>query len=288
MNTKQPNTYKTRNASNNTVRNRVSLSASDENLDYGQVLLSIQNELKEMRKQNKKCFDDLKHSVEDVSKKVSELSSKIDDLEAEQENIVAAQEKLEEENENLRNQIDFLDDRVNDIEQYSRKYNLELDGVPETPEENMELILQALAKALQITYNSAEINVCHRVPTKNPKKTKPIIIAFRSYPEKEKWLNAYRNVCRTEILNEDNSKSIQWKSLSTKQINQHLAEGQVYLREHLTTFNKQLLYDVKTKAKEKHYAVVRVKDGKILVKKNVIDKKFTRVRNLKEIERFII
>ena len=94
-------------------------------------------------------------------------------------------DKLIEENAKLQDRLNLMEDRVQKLEtvladsnQYSRKNNIELSGIPNnvSDEDLEDKCLELLNKIVVIPITSAEIDACHRLPTREG--TKPVIIRF--------------------------------------------------------------------------------------------------------------
>ena len=63
------------------------------------------------------------------------------------------------------------------LEQYSRKFNLEIHGIPEQESENAERIVLDLAKCLHVNLEPEDIDIAHRM-TKGNLQPRPIVVRF--------------------------------------------------------------------------------------------------------------
>lgn len=124
---------------------------------------------------------------------------------------------------------DLLSIKINELEQYSRNYNLEFEGIPLTAEENTYM---KLLRILQIIYG-ANINIdviefCPRQKQslRNPNKPPAIIAKFYSRQDKERVVSARKGKIpiKAQDLGFQNSRS------------------KVFVNEHLTTANKHLFW----------------------------------------------
>ena len=79
-----------------------------------------------------------------------------------------------------------LKDKMNEMENYSRRENLILDGIPEQNGENCGNLCKELRKCLAITQN-IEVVRAHRLGGNMDKRkgNRPMIIRFRFYEDKE-------------------------------------------------------------------------------------------------------
>ena len=79
--------------------------------------------------------------------------------------------------------IHDLEEKYDDIEQYSRKFNLEIHGIPERKEEDIAQIILDLAEAIDADVREEDIDICHRL-YKAEGKARPIIVKFTNYDSK--------------------------------------------------------------------------------------------------------
>ena len=63
-----------------------------------------------------------------------------------------------------------------ELEQYTRKNNIELNGVVETPQEDVEEICCAVAKVIGVQLAKEDIEAAHRIPTRRSDVPNPIVV----------------------------------------------------------------------------------------------------------------
>jgi hypothetical protein len=168
--------------------------------------------------------------------------------------------KLNEQTElvvELQNQVNYLD-------QYSRNHNLEIQGVPYSPNEDMGKIISGIANKCNIDVNMKDL-VYHRVGHTNERSS--IVVQFSN-----------RNV-RNEFLS--TGKRLK---LKLNDINAKYPDKPLYINEHLTSYNKKLLFQIKQIKYEKQWKFVWFANSKILVKKNESSKPIW-IRNLTDLEK---
>lgn len=122
-----------------------------------------------------KRFDELEATLKEKDEKIKELETKIDNLEDQNEDLVT-------QNRNFLNKID-------DLEQYSRRNCLLLHGVDENDDENTdELVLTTVAVEMGIQLNEEDIDRTHRLgkPNRKDGKPRPIIVKFTRYAVRNK------------------------------------------------------------------------------------------------------
>ncbi|KAH8024197.1 hypothetical protein HPB51_022258 [Rhipicephalus microplus] len=138
-------------------------------------------------------------------------------------------------------QITVLKRQVSELKQYSRRPNNEIHGI--TPRENESLFeeVNKIARCLEIPELSEDdIDGLHRLPTKEGKP--PVaILRFASRAVRAKWF------------------------AKRKQLMNRLPGVKFF--DNLTAANKQLLWMVKQKAREKDYRFVWTSEGRIFVRK---------------------
>lgn len=121
--------------------------------------------------------------------------------------------------QNLQLENNILRDKVDNLEQYSRRNCVRIFGVPEESTENTEAKVCDLIKSnLTIDIHPNLIDRCHRVgkPSKN---ARPIIVKFTSYKTRERIIKSRKLLKGTKIsIKEDltHSRYELYKFASTK------------------------------------------------------------------------
>ena len=93
---------------------------------------------------------------------------------------------------NLRRKVECIKYRQNstdihwdELEQYGRRENLEIHGVPVKPNESTNQVVKTLAKHLNVHLDESHISTSHRLATKpDSKKPSPIIVRFANRDKK--------------------------------------------------------------------------------------------------------
>ncbi|XP_046688024.1 uncharacterized protein LOC124373690 [Homalodisca vitripennis] len=164
--------------------------------------------------------------------------------------------KLKKGNAELRSAVSNLEVRVRSIEQYSRKQNIEIDGISETQREDIYAVLNDVGKAIGVELKKEKVVAAHRVPTFNKKSMPPrflLVVRFTSYDEKDEWINGFKRV----------------RPLMADKINPNFnSSTRVFVNEHVSPENKQLLSKTKEAAREKNYKYVWSRDGRIFVRRS--------------------
>ena len=181
--------------------------------------------------------------------------------ELKEENDIAQSEIV-----NLKARIGELEDMQDEMQQYQRKYNLEICGIPESEDENLKDVIEAIATEVDVEIDSTDIDIVHRLPSKF--RPRPIIVKFSAYDDKKELYES------------------RWKLRRYKGSNEILnGATKVYINENLTTERKRLFAEARKRAKQYNWAGVTTKDGKIFVRKEKGEKaiKITKQSDLEDL-----
>lgn len=156
----------------------------------------------------------------------------------------------------LETQLSKVRSHANENEQYSRRYNVRIHGIPEEKGENCyDIVLRFCRDELKCDVGVNEIDRTHRVgKTRDDSTPRAIIVKFLSYQSKVKVLKHRRN----------------------------LKGSKKFINEDLTSVNKQL-FDVARK--DLSNLSVWTSDGKVLVK--LPNEKITRIKSKEDIQEIL-
>lgn len=150
-------------------------------------------------------------------------------------------------NETLLNENKRLTRRVEELEQYTRLNNLEIKGI--RSDADPVDIVEKIGDVLNEPVSSHDIDTCHRIPTRNPGETN-ILVRFVRRDKRHAFLAKARK-----------------QKLTTNQLG--LSEtNAVYVNEHLTKANKQLLGAAIARKKEVAWKFVWTSSGKVFARKD--------------------
>ena len=93
-------------------------------------------------------------------------------------------EETSEENVKFEKKLGEIFLQHDDLEQYTRKFSLEIHGIPEKDDEDHEDIVRDLAKLMEIDLTFDDIDITHR-SNKGRKSPRPIIVHYISCYRKE-------------------------------------------------------------------------------------------------------
>ena len=154
----------------------------------------ILNENQEIRKD----IDGLKASLQFNDEQVAEIKKgneglvlKTNDL----ENRLASADKTIYD---LERQVENLELDHDTLEQYTRKFNIEVHGIPECKGENLREIITKVGQKISVDISDDDIDIVHRLYRKPPAK-KPIIVRFTSYKKKREFYKGRFNLKDTNL-----------------------------------------------------------------------------------------
>lgn len=193
----------------------------------------------------------LQEAVKFVTENYDQVKKRIENIEVQQKSI----SKLETDISELKNEIRVLKQGVQKQEQWGRRSNVEIVGLPERTNENLVELMSRLAKLANCPLNpDTDIDFVTRVAhkSKDQKKPKPVIVRFLARYKKDNFLARLRAI----------------KNFKASDIGFTGNSSRIFFNEHLSVTNKILLSDTKRIASEKHYKYVWVKNQSIMVRKN--------------------
>lgn len=162
---------------------------------------------------------------------------------------------LESEFNYLKNNFDelLMSNRKN--EQWVRRSNIQINGVPYKKGENLINIIKSLAvqSGFQLNPNN-DIDFVTRVAVRNDgknNKSKPIILKMQARYRKDDFLSYLRKI----------------KTLKACDIGFHGINTPIYANDHLSSYNKALLKEAKSKAEAKGYRFCWVRNCTIMVRR---------------------
>lgn len=204
-----------------------------------------------------KFASNIHQDINDIKKSIEFMSTKFDSLLSEINNVKDELKEVRKENDFLKREINELGVRLQDLEQYNRRDNIVLYGVPSTNNESVNEIVKTVSTIIGADGCFEDVSVTHRLPTR-PGKPRPIV-RFAKRSSRDLWLSRFR---------EEAKNNKEGFGLPTQTICQQFQPGLVTASDHLTPFMKNLFNKTKLTAREKGYKFTWVKDCKIFVRKN--------------------
>lgn len=241
-------------------KQNLALSDSDDNKEHqtslevlgsDQDLASlVKNEIKSLKKYIQEHFEEYEKSLEHNSLLIQDLNSTISGLTSELQVLKKEKEELKKENRSIAIELKQVKNEVADLQQYSRRKNMEISNLPEEANENINEVLANVFSGLEVDLMN-QVATVHRVPTSNKDKPKPIIVQFIRKQDRDNCLKAAKT-----------------KRLSASQINTRFQDKPIFLNEHLTPNRKELFFHCRKFKSNNNYKYAWVKDGKIFIRKD--------------------
>lgn len=216
------------------------------------VMEAFKKEVFEEFKKHSTQFNDFQSSLEFFSNKIDEASKVMESIKLQNQTILKENDALKKKNVELSKNFNELESKVRDLEQYSRRENIEVNGVPQTRGENEKDILRDLGKAIGVEVDANSVVAVHRVPAFNKARTPALIARFTTRELRDTWLQKYREK----------------KTLMACDINRNFPASRVYIGEHLTPDNKLLLRNMKEEGKHLGVKYVWCREGRFYARRS--------------------
>lgn len=197
-----------------------------------------------------KEFRTLIADTKSIKSIVTETNTKIDSLSLEVEQIKQENQALKQSVEELSEQNAFLKRKLLTLDQYSRKCNIVINGVPQTQDEEEDIyeLVKKVATALDVKLEKYDISIAHRLPNKKLSKAPPIIVKLNNLEKKRLLV----------------SNSIKMK-LKGDKLGFSPALS-VYVNEHLTKESADILNEAKSLKKDGLIAQAWYRNGCIYIR----------------------
>ena len=164
-------------------------------------------QLLDNQRQTQTMITDLKASVDFAN---TQSTAAVTDT----QNLKKTVSDLQIENSNLKRDIAMLnqkcaslEQRLNNIENYSRRNNILISGLSENNGEDCNAVAQKMfTEKMQLTIDNQDINVAHRVGTKSEKEgsSRPILVQFNNMNKKNEVMSKTKKLKDTNIyVNQD-------------------------------------------------------------------------------------
>ncbi|KAB0802543.1 hypothetical protein PPYR_04729 [Photinus pyralis] len=173
-------------------------------------------------KESHKCSEEslitslnLCHSkLDDNAKELAKINTRIDS----HDDLI---QSLQQENHQFRKSLSVQKLKTDELEQYTRRNNIEVHGIPQIQGEDVYQLIQKVAVALGVNVDKGGIDTCHRI---SKSSSSSVIIC--------KFVNRYT---KEEMLAKRKIK----RNLSTTDIG--FSRGStIYINENLTVYRRQL------------------------------------------------
>ncbi|KAG8300416.1 hypothetical protein J6590_076690 [Homalodisca vitripennis] len=193
----------------------------------------------------KTCIVGVQRESEGVNNTIGAMQTTLTSLVSENEVRKSEYAKLEQENKELSKGMAELHKQVREMEQYSRRDNVEIVGIPLTRGENVHSVLSELAKTGCVSSPQTAYEGRANYPS-------IIIVKFISRDDKMDWMRAAR-----EGRDRLNAAALvdSWPATP------------IYINDHLTPHFKMLLGRAKRYVREKRLAFAWTRDCRVFARK---------------------
>lgn len=210
------------------------------------LLTEIKHQMKENQSDTNRRLDELEKSQSFIAQQYEEIKNMKNTIER-AASFTEQVSQIECEQHEQKSELKILKNRINLLEQYSRRTCIELNQVKQRSNEDVNDIVLQIANACAITMSKDDIEAAHRLKT-NPGKTPGIIVRFKSRQKANEFIERKRTYITNEKI--------------TQQGN-----DRIYICESLSPFYRELLWKAKCKAKACNFTFVWWKGASIYARK---------------------
>ena len=211
------------------------------------------DELLEENRALRKQYEDLKQSIEFNNSKLESLEKENKNLKEEVSSLKKLLRETKDDVDTLHEDLGTAITELDDLQQYTRKHNLEIHEIAEIAVENIAENIIKLGKVVNVHISPDDIDICHRMETRNNSGPKPIIVRFKSHKTKNELFKARKHL----------------KSVSLKQY--FRATNAVYINENLKSRRRKLFAEARKFKNDNRWQSAWTMDGKIFIKKSKQD-----------------
>jgi uncharacterized protein YoxC len=202
----------------------------------------------------------INEKLQELQNSVHYISNQYDELIKSTNKIILDHKNMQVECEQLRTTVSGMSQRIDQLEQYLRNNNLEIQGVPEHKNENIVSIVNKIANVVSLKLEDTDILNSTRVAHKNKdiKTPRAIVVQLRSVRCRDEFYSAVSR------YNKKHPKS----KLGSSLLGLSGPSVPIYVSEHLSPTNKSLHAAARARAKELTYKFVWVRNGRIFMRKD--------------------
>ncbi|KAM7281222.1 uncharacterized protein ISCGN_006116 [Ixodes scapularis] len=204
----------------------------------------LRNELRDIHTELKGINDGMNF----INKDFEEFKEKIESVIVENAALQRANTELGEKYDQVAKSLKENEERLLQYEQYSRRHNLEVKGIPKTETESITDLIFQIGNLIGEQITLTDIETCHRVPTREVTKSN-VIVQFQ------------RRQKRDAVLDKAKKRKITCRDLGLPDATP------VYVNEHLCPTLKRLLGMATSRKREMQWRYVWVRNAKILARK---------------------
>lgn len=230
--------------------------------EFVKLLEQFKQEMKAEMKELKECLEreirkemrEMKLGMDYMNEKFEEMKVAFQSAISDNKELRKEHEVLKQECEDLRKRLKENDSRITHCEQYSRRCNLEIKGVPGRAGEGTSEIVKKIGSLLQEEINDNDLEACHRVPVLGSPEMSNIVVQFAHVAK------------RNAVLEKARKKRLNCGDLDLA------SGGAIYINEHLCPTLKRLFGATVSKKKQCGWRYAWTRNGKIFARKTELSK----------------
>lgn len=204
------------------------------------------------------------NSIQQINTRFDELESRLSDIEdrlIENEKKTAVIPKLKQDLDSAKSTISVLENELQQRDQLARMNNIEISGIPITAGENLFTLLRGISNKVGYSLDDRDIDSVMRVRRFESSN----VSSESSIPRPPAIIVKFtRRLCKDTFLAAVRSR----RGLTTADVDLPGPSLNVYVSDHLTPQNKQLLKRARQLKTDLNYSYIWIRDCKILMRKN--------------------
>lgn len=215
-------------------------------------IVSLKTSIKDMLEGSKKKHIELIKSVQFISDSFEAQKTKLEGIEC---TLKKLSDDFQVTKKDTVSKIHNLEEGMEELQQYSRRNNLEIHGIPEQVSENVNKIVMDVAKALDVELKDCDIDAAHRLPSRKTDMPRPVIVRFVNRWKRDMLIGAKKKK----------------KHLTTEDIKISGVRYNIYINEHLTSRMRNI--HKRARGLRQHgYGYIWTKDCRVFVKRGEGDR----------------
>ncbi|XP_046677432.1 uncharacterized protein LOC124365492 [Homalodisca vitripennis] len=229
---------------------------------------AFKREMLQEFKSHSSQMQELTKSFEFLSANIDTANQVLKKFQLDYTEIMKQNQKLTEANLKLGETFNELKIKVRELEQYSRRTNLEI-SIPVTRNEDTMKILRDIGTAIGVELHDTQVMAAHRVPSYKQGRVSPMVFQFQTKMQRDVWITSYKKN----------------KDLSARRVNNAFPDTRVYINEHLSPDNKIFLAQLKERSKQCNVKYIWFKGDKLYLRRDDGEKHF-KITSLDEVEKY--
>jgi len=220
-------------------------------------------------------------TLDALEKKIDKLSGVVAGFDTRLKGLEEKFDRSQQQVSSLQESVQRVQSELLQFEIYTRKNNIEINGIPEVADENLMELIVKLAGALSVNLSVNNIDIVHRINSRNTSKPKPIILKLTNRWKKEELMlaaNDWRKKTSSQLR----------VPPTTTALGLNLPQSDIYINDHLSPYQRRLHTEARVlRNKLGGYsagAAVWIKKGVIYIRRSK-DSSAVRIQQLDQLEK---